>query len=306
MNRRIVLVIGVIGTVIVFFGLMGLIFRGCGGRRPLFGNKAEGLYNQAGSWAKQGRTAEAVRAYQKIVNEYPRSKRAVEAYFELAKIYDGQGLFLQAKDAYKLFIQRSTDTDSVKIAHDRLGHANIKILFSPIQTKDSRIYKVERGDTLDKISKKFNTTVNLIKKANNLKTDLIRPGMELKVSAAKFSAVVDKSQNTLSLKSNEEILKIYSVSTGNLEGPTPSGRFVIETKLVDPTWRGIPPGDPRNVLGSRWLGFAEPFKDYGIHGTTDPSTIGTQNTRGCIRMLEPDVQELFDILPLGTEVVIVD
>ena len=45
---------------------------------------------------------------------------------------------------------------------------------------------------------------------------------------------------------------------------------------------------------------------YGIHGTTDPVSIGTQATQGCVRMLNNEVEELFDILPEGTEVVIVD
>jgi lipoprotein-anchoring transpeptidase ErfK/SrfK len=79
--------------------------------------------------------------------------------------------------------------------------------------------------------------------------------------------------------------------------------------MDDPTWYApggkiIPPGDPRNILGSRWLGLDKP--GYGIHGTTEPSSIGRSVTAGCVRMLNKDVEELFVILPVGTEVAILD
>ena len=45
---------------------------------------------------------------------------------------------------------------------------------------------------------------------------------------------------------------------------------------------------------------------YGIHGTTEPESIGYQATEGCVRMHNSDVEELFTIVPPGTEVIIVD
>ena len=138
--------------------------------------------------------------------------------------------------------------------------------------------------------------------------------MDLKITTAKFSIVVDKSQNTLTFKSGlpfgqetEEVVKTYTVSTG-ANNSTPVGTFKITTKIVNPPWfsggRSIPPGDPRNILGSRWMGLT--LKGYGIHGTTDDATIGTQCTQGCVRMHNADVEELYSIVPVGTEVTIVD
>ena len=40
--------------------------------------------------------------------------------------------------------------------------------------------------------------------------------------------------------------------------------------------------------------------------TTDPKAVGLQVTAGCVRMINSDVEELFAIVPLGTEVTIVD
>jgi lipoprotein-anchoring transpeptidase ErfK/SrfK len=45
---------------------------------------------------------------------------------------------------------------------------------------------------------------------------------------------------------------------------------------------------------------------YGIHGTIDEETIGSQITEGCVRMRNKDVEELFVIVPVGTKVTIVN
>ena len=119
--------------------------------------------------------------------------------------------------------------------------------------------------------------------------------------------MVDKSQNTLTLKTQDEIIKTYIVSTGK-DNSTPTGNFKIINKLKNPTWfktgAVIPSDSPENILGSRWLGFN--IKGYGIHGTTEPDNLGKQVTSGCIRMKNSEVEELYDIVPEGTEVIIVD
>ena len=121
---------------------------------------------------------------------------------------------------------------------------------------------------------------------------------------ARFSLIADKSQNTLTLKNGEEVLKVYRCSTG-AGGITPTGPFKITSRMIDPVWKGIvAPGDAVNPLGTRWLGFDLP--QYGIHGTNDPSSIGQPVTKGCVRLLNSDVEELYALLPEGTSVTIVE
>jgi len=48
------------------------------------------------------------------------------------------------------------------------------------------------------------------------------------------------------------------------------------------------------------------LESYGIHGTNKPEELGLQITLGCVRMRNGDVEEVFDIVPTGTEVLIVD
>jgi lipoprotein-anchoring transpeptidase ErfK/SrfK len=136
---------------------------------------------------------------------------------------------------------------------------------------------------------------------------VIKAGRRLRIWTGKFSVVVDKSLNTLTLKSDDEVLKVYRVATGK-DNHTPVGTYKIVNKLVNPVWykdgKAIPPESPENILGSRWLGFD--LEGYGIHGTTDPESIGKYVTEGCIRMLNKDVEELYSILPIGTQVTIIE
>ena len=182
-----------------------------------------------------------------------------------------------------------------------------KALFSKEIAPDSIAYTVKSGDSLYVLARKNHTTVDFIKKINGLKSDSLYPKMKLKIHTAPFSIQIDKSKNTLVLYSNGEAVKKYSVATGK-KNCTPVGEFKITDKLVHPTWFKtgaiLPPGSPENALGTRWMGFDKP--GYGIHGTIEPKSIGTQASEGCIRMLNEEVEELYSIVPVGTKITIQD
>lgn len=229
-------------------------------------------------------------------------------YFSAAADSEKKGDLLKAKESYQKMIEKYPGSGNVSKAQEALDNLNVKVLFSAVPTPDSTVYEAQKGDTLTKIARKFNTTVELIARANNLKDSSVRIGQKLKVTKARFSIVVDKTQNILTLKSDQDVFKTYRVSTGK-NSCTPVGEFKITNKIVDPPWYPgsggmIPAGDPKNVLGSRWLGISKP--SYGIHGTIDPGSIGQSVTEGCVRMKNADVEELYIIVPVGTEVVIVD
>jgi lipoprotein-anchoring transpeptidase ErfK/SrfK len=183
----------------------------------------------------------------------------------------------------------------------------MKLLFSSAITPGSMEYEIKSGDSLDKIARDHKTTVELIKKSNDMASDNIFPGKKIKVRVAGFSIIVDKSQNVLLLKDGDDIFKSYKVATGT-NNSTPVGTFKIIEKIPNPPWYKpgavIPAGSPENILGTRWLGLTK--EGYGIHGTTDPKSLGNQVTAGCIRMANGDVEELYSIVPVGVEVTIVD
>ena len=102
-------------------------------------------------------------------------------------------------------------------------------------------------------------------------------------------------------------------ATGQPAYPTPAGRFQIVVKWVNPWWyppaspwaageSPTPPG-PGNPLVTRWMGLSAP--GVGIHGTPQPQSIGYSLSHGCIRMLIPQAEWLFDHVTVGTTVFIV-
>ncbi|WHH61656.1 L,D-transpeptidase [Petroclostridium sp. X23] len=101
---------------------------------------------------------------------------------------------------------------------------------------------------------------------------------------------VNKNAFRLTLYRNGNIFKTYPVAIGKPDTPTPEGTFSIVNKQVNP-------GGP---FGTRWMGLSKPH--YGIHGTSAPSSIGKMESNGCIRMYNSDVNELFNYVPVGTEV----
>lgn len=233
--------------------------------------QASSLYADAKKMEENGDLVSARGVYQKLINDYPNSREVI--------------------DWQKKF-----------------EDLNIRLLFSPVITAKSIEYEIKPGDSLDKIAREYKTTVELLIKSNNLASENIFPGKKIKVWTAPFSIVVDKSQNTLILKSNEEVVKTYTVATG-LNNSTPVGTFKIIEKITNPPWYKpgggmIPAGNPQNILGTRWLGLNK--EGYGIHGTTEPQSLGKQATAGCVRMLNAEVEQLFSIIPKGTEVTIVD
>ncbi|MFH1776895.1 MAG: L,D-transpeptidase family protein [Candidatus Omnitrophota bacterium] len=256
---------------------------------------------------EEGEIDTAIERLNKAIVENPRAKNIIEGHILLAELYVKNDQLLKAKKVYHDLIAKFPNHQDVSAIQNKLWDLNIKVLFSPIKTDDATIYEVQAGDALFKIAKKFNTTVGMLTRANNLSSSHIYPSQQLKVTTAKFSMIIDKSLNTLTLKANDEILKIYRVATGK-NNSTPVGDFKILTKLIDPPWYKtgailpIPPESPENILGSRWMGID--VQGYGIHGTTIPESIGKSTTAGCVRMLNTDVEELYDIVPVGTGVVI--
>lgn len=109
-----------------------------------------------------------------------------------------------------------------------------------------------------------------------------------------YKIIINLNKHTLSLYSDNTLLKTYLVAVGKASTPTPKGSFKIVNRAVNP-------GGP---FGARWLGLNIPYGDYGIHGTNAPDSIGKNISNGCIRMFNKDVIELAALVPIGTNVTI--
>lgn len=225
--------------------------------------------------------------------------------WERAKGLAGQGSYLEAEKLYDELLEYpglGPEKSRVRKEYEAL---RMKILFSPLETPDSFLHTIAPGDTLHELAQQHGTTVELLQKANGISGDRIYSGKKLKITRSQFSVIVEKQRNRLILLADGRPFRRYRVATGE-KGSTPAGTFKIINKLENPTWfhagEIVAPDDPKNILGSRWLGFDTP--GYGIHGTTLPETIGKQASKGCIRMFDSDVEEIYNLLPVGTTVTV--
>jgi lipoprotein-anchoring transpeptidase ErfK/SrfK len=126
---------------------------------------------------------------------------------------------------------------------------------------------------------------------------------------------LELGKRTISLVDNGQVLGRWPVAIGDPATPTPTGRFAVRNKVVNPqyqstkTGRNNPTIGPLGPLGDRWLGFHTTAKDqFGIHGTP-PAWEQWVKTRaavsaGCVRMLGPHVRQLFDQVEVGTPVIV--
>jgi hypothetical protein len=127
---------------------------------------------------------------------------------------------------------------------------------------------------------------------------------------AKPEVILNIPEYTLRLVEGNKVQKEYEVAVGTWNEQTPVGKFAVFFKEKNPTWypasgfvdkTPVPPG-PDNPLGSRWIEFA-PY--FGIHGTHKVWTVDYPVSGGCVRMYNPDVEELYEIVEIGTPVTIV-
>lgn len=124
---------------------------------------------------------------------------------------------------------------------------------------------------------------------------------------------LERATYTLRFWKNLKLARTYTVAVGQEGLETPEGTYAIQSKEVEPTWnvpesdwagslagQSIPPG-PSNPLKARWMGI---FEGAGIHGTEETSSLGTAASHGCVRMSIPDVEELYDLVEVGTPIYI--
>ena len=147
-------------------------------------------------------------------------------------------------------------------------------------------------------------------------TRTLTPEVTTEELAEKYPTVliVNRDAFKLSLYKDLKLVKTYGIAVGQVGLETPAGLYDIENKAENPAWHVpnsdwagdlagtvVPGGVPENPLKARWMGI---YAGAGIHGTDASGSIGTAASHGCIRMLIPDVIELYNQVEVGSPVYI--
>jgi lipoprotein-anchoring transpeptidase ErfK/SrfK len=181
------------------------------------------------------------------------------------------------------------------------------------------IREVASGQTLSRIGKSAGVPADLLFRLNP-GLDPRRLAIGTKVAVLDALAVplridVRLSVHRLMVWRGPVLIMACPIGIGAGGTPTPTGSTTIAVRAKNPEWRDPvtrkvhPPGSPGNLLGGYWMGFDPgPDKRYasiGCHGWTgaDPEKwLGQSGSRGCLRLTQTDIKDLYELILPGTVV----
>ncbi len=187
----------------------------------------------------------------------------------------------------------------------------------------------KRGDTLNRLAVRYGVGYNEMLRANRrwrgrripAGTQLILPTRYQLPSASHRGIVINLADMRLFYyPPNSNTVVTFPVAVGKRGWSTPRVRTFVAAKKRNPTWtppasirreaarrgkrlRRVYRAGPNNPLGTRALRLG--ISGYLIHGTNRPYSIGKRVSHGCIRMRRADVEQLFSMVPVKTQVTIV-
>ncbi len=197
-----------------------------------------------------------------------------------------------------------------------------------------QVVKATKEDTLTDIARRFNIGYEEITRANP-KLDPWLPGEGAEVIVPSQFILPDAPRtgliiNTAAMriyyfppakKGERQVVFTHPIGIGKVGWRTPEGVTKVVRRQKDPTWRVpvsvrkehhengeelepvIGPG-PENPLGK--YAFYLQWPSYLIHGTNKPAGVGLRSSHGCIRLYPEDIEQFFSMVPLGTQVRVVN
>jgi lipoprotein-anchoring transpeptidase ErfK/SrfK len=253
------------------------------------------------------------------------AQKALKAFAEAKGLKPSQPL---TPDMWKALAGTSSDAvvTDYKISNDDIKGPFLERL--PAKLEDLRGLKsLSYTSPREAIAEKFHMSEGLLQALNPKKkfdqageillvADVLRNDSKLNVDRIE----VDKSRQTVKVfVASGEIVAFFPATVGSKEKPTPGGTLKVVSADANPTYRYNPdykfkgvrskevftikPG-PNNPVGSYWIGLSA--EGYGIHGTSNPSTVSKSESHGCVRLTNWDAAMLGRNIKKGTPVAFVD
>lgn len=239
---------------------------------------------------------------------------------EQNRLVEARGLFNRA------LVDPRTSVRDRALIRERMGVINETLVFSPTVVEGDPLveaYVIRSGDSLSKIAANANLGVDwrFIQRVNRISDPRrIRVGQTIKLVRGPFHAEISKTEYRLDLYADmptsagggRVYIASYPVGLGEYSS-TPVGAWVVrkDSRLINPPWTNPRTGEyysadnPENPIGERWVGLegvdetTSQISGIGIHGTIEPQSIGTDASMGCVRMLDGDVDVVYELLTEG-------
>ncbi|HLX60444.1 MAG TPA: L,D-transpeptidase family protein [Planctomycetota bacterium] len=246
---------------------------------------------------------------------------AADLFEEAKRIEDGAKNNAAQLERARALYQRALESGALQNPQDthclmRLNDLTARLILdpkTPCTEPKAEFHKVEQGEVAERIARKYKINIGQLKRINHLNDKLIvRIGQNLKMLPGEVVFRVDREKLTGTLYIDGVFIKRYPIGIGP-GNSTPKGTFTVENKVINPDWfyegKKVPSGDAKNILGSRWMGMANTVYSangagLGVHGTSMPESVPGRESKGCVRMHNEDVEELYDFMPQGGKVII--
>ena len=197
-----------------------------------------------------------------------------------------------------------------------------------------QVTTIGADDTLPDVARRFNLGYEEIVRANpgvdpwlpgegreiTLPTQFVLPnapreGLVINVPAMRLFYYPKREEG------EPAVVYTYPIGIGKVGWATPEGTTKVLARTKDPTWRVpasirkehlengdplpavVPPG-PDNPLGRH--SFTLGWPSYLVHGTNKPYGVGMRSSHGCIRLYPEDIEMLFEAVPIGTKLRVVN
>ncbi len=231
-----------------------------------------------------------------------------------------QGRPIEARHALNSLLNKrltNAEQNEVRALLTRIANETVFSKDRPENDPIVEMYKIESGDSLDRIGRTFSVPYEVIMTINQMRGPNIRAGKSIKVPRGPFHAKIYKSAFRMDLYLQDVYVRSYRVGLGKHSG-TPTGLWKVKDRLPNPRYYPpasaerkviIEPNDPTNPLGEHWIGLKGIEGDcvgevgFGIHGTIEPESIGKAASAGCVRMHNEDVAFVYQLLRPGKSTV---
>lgn len=136
------------------------------------------------------------------------------------------------------------------------------------------------------------------------------PAYSLRTLNAGYELVLNVPTRKLLLFNRGVLEKEYMVGVGKSLTPTPIGHFKVVRRILNPAWVNpyrqskVIESGASNPIGKYWLGFAMNKKnqEFGFHSTSNLDSLGEASTHGCVRLHPKEMEELYNLVSVGTPV----
>ncbi len=210
-------------------------------------------------------------------------------------------------DAYRMLSSRYRDpkftpAENAQI-EQRLDQLAGTVVYST-QHFIERPHLVGANETLEQIARRYSVPPQLLAKINGLApAQPLQPGSQIKVVRGPFSAEIDLAKHELTLRLPDGgYAGRFAVGVGR-EVPQIKKSYRVYDKIETPPGAAVTPGVASSgPLGKqKWIGLEGRL---GIHAAANPTEVGRSGGQGGITLRARDVDDLYDILSVGSQIVI--